>query len=88
MRIKNNFDLRTVGNEYIVIATDVENVDFTKIISLNQSAARLWKEVAGKEFTEEDLTELLLSWYEIDEETARKDSEALVKGWLDAGIVL
>lgn len=86
MKIKPGFNLRQIGDEYIIVATGAENVDFTRIISLNESAARLWKEVSGKEFTEKDLAELLLDWYEIDEETARKDSDTLIKSWIDAGI--
>ncbi|NDW12632.1 PqqD family protein [Bacteroides sp. 214] len=87
MKIKSGFNLRQIGDEYIIVASGAENVDFTHVISLNESAARLWKEVDGKEFTERDLAKLLLDWYEIDEETARKDSETLAKDWLDAGIV-
>lgn len=86
MKIKPGFNLRQIGDEYIIMATGAENVDFTRMISLNESAARLWKELSDKAFTTEDITELLLSWYEIDEETARKDSEILIQSWTDAGI--
>lgn len=87
MRINPKFDLRQVGDEYIIVANGVENVDFTRIVTLNDSAARLWEAVYDKEFTTDHLTELLMEWYETDEETARKDSERLVNGWLDAGMV-
>ncbi|NDV83798.1 PqqD family protein [Bacteroides sp. 51] len=87
MKIKPGFNLRQVGDEYIIVASGVENVDFTRIISLNESAAFLWKEVADREFTEEELTKLLLDQYETDEETVRNDVNVLTQAWLDAGIV-
>ncbi len=86
MKIKKGFNLRQVGGEHIVIAGGVENVDFTSIISLNESAARLWKEVVNKEFTTEELATLLLDWYDTNEATALKDARLLVHSWIEAGI--
>lgn len=87
MRIKDGFTLRTVGDEYIVVAGGTQNVDFTRIISLNRSAARLWKEVENADFTAEDLIALLLKWYQIDEESAREDINILLEEWKRTGII-
>lgn len=87
MKTKEGFNLRQVGNEYIIIAEGAENVDFTNIISFNETAARLWKEVAGKEFSAVQLTTLLLEWYDIDEKTATGDVASLLRAWNEAGII-
>ncbi len=87
MKQKQGFILRQVGDEHIIIATGAENVDFTNIISLNESAAYLWQELTGKDFSEKDMTRLLLDRYETDEETVACDISALVKSWLQAGII-
>ena len=87
MKIKQGFILRQVGDEHIIIATGAENVDFTNIISLNESAARLWQELTGKEFSEKDMAGLLLDWYDTDMETATRDVSGLVESWLQAGII-
>ena len=42
MKIKNGFELREVCGENVIIAHGVDNIDFTKVISLNESAAFLW----------------------------------------------
>ena len=60
MKIKNGFELREMCGEYIIIGTGVENIDFSKVISLNESAAWLWREVDGKEFTPANLAALLM----------------------------
>lgn len=87
MRINKGFELREMCGEYIIIATGVENIDFSKVISLNESAAWLWREVEGKEFTPEALAALLMQRYEVDDATALADATALTSQWLSVGIV-
>jgi hypothetical protein len=87
MKINEGFTLHSVGDEYIVIHSGTKNVDFGKIISLNQTAAFLWKEIEGEHFDEDTLKELLLEHYEVDAETAAADVKKLVADWLAAGIV-
>ena len=72
--------------ENIVAAEGLEHINFNKLISLNESAAYLWKELVGKEFTTEDMAELLIVRYGIDKELALKDSAALCAAWQNAGI--
>ena len=42
MKIKDGFELREVCGEYVILSSGMENIDFSKIISLNESAAFLW----------------------------------------------
>ena len=87
MRIKENFVLREIAGEYIVTAEGLENINFNKLISLNSSAAFLFKGLSGKEFEVEDATKMLIEEYQIDETLAMKDSEAICKAWKEIGIV-
>lgn len=86
MIIKTGFILREMCGEKIVTAEGIENIRFDKLISLNESAAFLWEEVFGKEFTTEEMADLLVNRYGISKEVALKDSESLAKAWVDAGI--
>ena len=63
------------------------NINFNKLISLNETAAFLWKAVEGKEFSVSDMAQLLVDEYEIDMDLATKDSDNLAKAWIEAGIV-
>lgn len=87
MRIKPGFTLRTIGNEHIIIADSAENVDFSRIISLNESAARLWTAIGDKEFTAENSAAKLREWYEVDEATARDDAQRLIDAWKEVGLI-
>jgi hypothetical protein len=86
MKTKTGFRLRNVCGENVIVAEGIENIDFSKIISMNESAAYLWQKVEGKPFSIDDLTRLLCEAYEVDEETAKADSQTVLQQWLDAGI--
>lgn len=86
MKINEGFELREMCGEHIIIATGMANIDFSKVISLNESAAYLWREVEGKEFTPETLATLLTAKYDIDPATALADATALAQRWVEAGI--
>mgnify|MGYP003441352564 FL=1 len=86
MKIKDGFVLREMCGEHIVAGEGIEHINFNKLISLNSTAAFLWNEVIGKEFTAETMAEFLISRYGIDKELALKDSENLINAWVEAGI--
>ena len=86
MKIKNGFVLREMCGENIVTAEGMENINFNKLISLNSTAAFLWKNLEGKEFTEKEMAQLLIDEYGIDMELAMKDSTNLCNVWKVAGI--
>lgn len=87
MRIKDGFKLRSICDTNVIVAQGLENINFSKIINLNDSAAWLWKQVEGRDFTAEDIALLLTEHYEVTMETAREDAKALVDSWLNAGII-
>lgn len=88
MKVKNGFNLREVCGENIIVAEGDENIDFSNIISMNESSAYLWQEVQKLDnFTIDTLTQLLCEQYEIDEETAKKDVTTLATQWAAAGII-
>ena len=86
MKIKKGFVLREMCGENIVAGEGLEHINFNKLISLNATAAFLWKKVDGKEFSAEEMAQYLVEEYGIDMELALKDSKALCQAWLDAGV--
>lgn len=86
MKAKTGFNLRNVCGEQVIVAEGRENIDFSNIISMNETSAYLWNAIQGKDFTVDDLVELLTQEYDVDEQTARKDAQTLTNQWLEAGI--
>lgn len=87
MKTRKGYTLRSLGKEFILVADGFEAVDFSRMISLNETAAFLWKEVEDKEFDAEMLTNLLTDNYDIDRETAQNDVATMLKSWSEAGII-
>ena len=86
MKTKDGFVLREMCGENIITGEGLEHINFNQLISLNATAAFLWKAVAGKEFSAETMAQLLVDEYGIDMELALKDSAALCQAWIEAGI--
>lgn len=87
MRIKKGFELRDICGEKVVLATGIENIDFSRMISLNESAAYLWQSIAGSDFTADTLAKLLCQEYEVDECTAQADATKILDEWTKCGVV-
>ena len=88
MKTKKGFNLRQVCGENIIVAEGEENIDFSNIISMNETSAYLWKNIQGKDnFTAEDLVALLQQEYDVDPSVALEDTKALINQWIEAGIV-
>lgn len=87
MKTKKGFKLRTICGENIIVAEGIENIDFSRIISMNESAAYLWNKIQGIDFTADTLIELLLDEYEVSKEKASIDVSQLIEQWQKAGII-
>lgn len=87
MKIKKGFELRDVCGEQVIMAHGKENIDFSKIISLNETAAYLWNKVVGREFDEQQMVELLTEAYEVEESVARADVKKLLAQWKENSLL-
>ena len=85
MHLKEGFVLRELGDEHIVIGEGL-TVDFQRLVSLNSSAAFLWRGVEGREFDIDDLTDLLLDEYEVSPDEASVAARDIARDWIEAGL--
>ena len=80
MKTKLGFNLRQVCGENIIVAEGEENIDFSNIISMNESSAFLWKEAQQLDnFSVSDLVRILMNEYDIDEAIATADVTNLLQ---------
>ena len=86
MRLHKDLVLREVGGEYMIVNPFSDTVDMTQVYSLNETAAWLWQQMEGKEFTVADMVAVLREEYEVDEETATADLTGLTQQWISAGL--
>lgn len=88
MKIKEGFTLRDVCGEKVIIAEGLHNLNFSKLINLNESAAYIWTSLLDNDdFTAETVADLLCQEYEVDHATALADAQRLLTEWQEQGLV-
>ena len=87
MRVKSGFEMREVCGEHVIFAEGIENIDFSKIISLNETAAYVWKEAVKADFTPDQLVQALCEAYEVEPDVAAADVKELLDKWEELGMV-
>ena len=87
MNIKKGFELRDVCGEKVIIASGLENLDFTKLISVNETGADIWNLLLEGATTEEELIAKFLEMYEGDEEQMRREVSAFLKQLAEIGVL-
>ena len=70
MRIKEGYVLRNVADSGVIVS--MEELDCNHLMTLNQTGMDLW-EMLQNDCSLEDLVQQMLSIYDVDEETLRKD---------------
>jgi hypothetical protein len=81
MKLKNGFALHDVWGEKVLIAQGIDNINFSKLINLNPTAAYLWEQASEGEATAESLAEQLTKEYDVDYAQALSDTQALIQQW-------
>ena len=87
MKLSNNYILREIAGEKVVVKQGTHGVDMTKIISFNESAAALWENFCGKEFDAEIAVGFLVERYGISSETAANDINLWISKLEDCGAI-
>ena len=80
MKIKDNYKVREIAGENLIVKQGESQADMTKVISLNNTALLLWKELQGNDFSLEDAAHVLIERYSIPKELALVDAQK----WVDA----
>ncbi len=87
MKLRNDLQLRKLGNDFIIIDPGQDMIDMSKVFTLNETAAFLWEELQGKEFPEETVSQILLENYDVQEEIALNDAKKLIQTFVKGGLI-
>jgi hypothetical protein len=88
MRICSEYRLRELGDDHLVIGESADGRrNARRVVRLNESAAFLWRSVAGKDFNADTLSWLLQREYSLDPQTAAADAASILAAWEKAGLV-
>lgn len=84
MKLKENFVLRRVLNNWVVLPLGAATVDFNGILNLNDSGALLWQHLeqgAGRE----ELADALTAQYDVSRDQALSDVDEFYATLVSAG---
>ena len=77
MKIKEEYVLQNIADQWVVIDTNAKSVNFNKILALNSSGKVLWDKL--EEGADENaLANALVDHFGIDQETALKDVKQFI----------
>lgn len=78
MKIKEEFLLREIAGNHVVVPIGEATLDFNGMMSLNETGAFLFEKLI-KGASEEQLVEDLISTYDVERELAKKDVEDFIR---------
>ena len=88
MKISENYILREITGEYIVVPTGSAAMDFKGLITLNDTGVFLWKLLQEDDQTKESLLDALCEEYEAVREEAKADIEEFLQRIRSEGMLI
>lgn len=87
MKLREDLVLRHIGDDHVIVDPEQDMVDMSKVFTLNNSAAWLWDELIGQDFTIVTIVELLKEQYDVSDELAEKDAQKLIEVFKENGLL-
>lgn len=86
MKVNNEFVLREIAGDYIIIPTGKMALEFNGMITTNEVGVLLWKKLQ-EETTFEELLQAVLGEYDVEEEVAKADIQEFLDNLVKGGIL-
>lgn len=86
MKMKSNFQIVNIVDEYMAIPVGDEMTSFGGTVLLNEVSAFLLEHMK-KDITKDELIDQLLTEYDVDPERAKKDVEDTISKLLKVGLI-
>ncbi len=87
MRINSRYKLRNLAGESVLFLQGEVDGETSKLMTFNEASVLLWNNFCNKDFETEDVVNFILSEYDIDEQTARKDAQEWVEVLRNNGVL-
>lgn len=86
MKIHKDFVLRQITDTWVVLPLGQKSVDFTGMLTLNESGAMLWR-ILEQTGDPQALVDALTAEYDVSEEQARCDVDAFLNKLVQIGCI-
>ena len=86
MKVKKDFVLREIAEDYVIIPTGKTVLEFNGLITVNEVGQSIWK-MLQDEVSFEELVQGILDEYEVEEAVAREDIQEFLDKLAEGGIL-
>jgi hypothetical protein len=86
MKVKNGYILREIAGSSVIIPVGERVIEFKGMMTPNETGAFIWRQLAS-EITYEQLLDVILAEYDVDEETARADLDEFLESARNCGVI-
>jgi hypothetical protein len=86
MKISNEFVLREIEGDYIIVPTGKEALEFNGIITVNEVGVLIWN-LLQEETTFEKIVQQILEEYDAEESEVREDVREFLEHLITEGIL-
>lgn len=87
MRLRSDLILREMGAEFVIVDPSQEVVDMSRVFTLNETAALIWKKLEGVEFTIDHVVHIVTNDYDVHPEQALEDAKQLLEQFEKDGLL-
>jgi hypothetical protein len=79
MRIKQDYVLKQIGEDIIIVPIKNEAIRFNGIITVNKTAKFMFLTLQAEDLSSEELIKRVMNNYEVDETIAKRDVLAFIE---------
>lgn len=87
MKTNSNVKLRKIGSRFMIVADSDNEASKTHVYELNESAARLWQMMSGKDLSADELSECFCEVFDVAKDVAHADIERQLDEWKRFGLI-
>lgn len=88
MKLRSDLTIRQLGDESIIVDPSQDMVDMTKVFTLNETAAFLWNQLQGQDFSVDNIVTILLENYDVTDKVARQDAQVMIDSFTKQGLLV
>lgn len=87
IKIKQGFEIRTICGENLIVPLGTHNIDFSKVIYLNETSMFIWRLIEKGVNGVDEIVEAMTEVYDVERETCLNDVNEFLDSLIENNII-